>query len=160
MILMTPKLSPIKTQFLSPMECEGEEKTLFKFIWKKKILFLVIRGYSINSGYITYILHMCSRDLKFETTQTLGNMFANAFGLLCHIFLPVCISAIRSVPQDKYLSLISIGTKYRTIFRKRVMRCSQVWIKQITVCSSAYKWHNSLSPAMCFLRHSVLEFNW
>lgn len=54
MILITPKLSPINTQLLSAMEYEGEETPGFNFLVGGKFcLFIVIRGYSRSSNYIT-----------------------------------------------------------------------------------------------------------
>lgn len=109
---------------------------------------------------LSFVLYLCSKNTKFEITQTLGNLFANAFGLFCHTFLSVWISTIRSAQQDKCLSLTSAGVKYMTIFKKHVMGCSYVQINPVTVCCSAHNLHNSVSPAMYFLRHRVLEFNW
>lgn len=84
-----------------------------------------------------------------------------AFGLFCHTVLSICISTIRSAQQHNCLSLVSAGVKYMTFLKKNhVMGCSHVQINPVTVCSSAYNLQNSVSPAMCLLRHRDLEFNW
>lgn len=60
---MTPKWSPVKTQFLSPMECEGEEKTLLKFILKKKIVLFLLSENIAEILIMSLIFSTCVQEI-------------------------------------------------------------------------------------------------